>query len=152
MSRYGHRALGPIAAMFNQACLNNVFGDPEGDQKNKKNIPVLVYQDKNPAMSSAKIEAGWGFFDPAKLSSDQLTLWMVEEDSVVGMQFGGAHFDAAQFAVIAPELKNKTGISITNHKEFEIQITDPDVAKMAIVAQAWKKGIAPSLRDLGYEI
>ncbi|MCK6417362.1 MAG: hypothetical protein L6Q57_00260 [Alphaproteobacteria bacterium] len=152
MSRFGHRPLGRIAAMFNEACLNKVFGDPEGDERNKRNIPVIVQQDKTPAISSAKIEAAIGVFDPTKVFSDQLTILMIEEGSLVGIKFGGAHFDAAQFAIIAQELSGKTDILVTNEEEFEIQITDPDVEKMTIVAQAWKAGITPSLRNLGYEI
>mgnify|MGYP001574235637 CR=1 FL=1 len=152
MSRFGHRPLGRIAEMFNQACLNNVFGDPDGDLNDKHNIPVHVRQTQLPTESTAYIEANSRVTDPRLLGSDQLALDMTEKGSIVGIQFHGLHFDATQFAIIAQELAGKPDIQVTDPQRFEIQITNPDDQKMTIVAQAWKKGITQSLKDLGYEL
>lgn len=160
------RPLNNLTAMFEKACLNNVFGDPNGDVTNKKNIPVHIRPTKQNHLSLAKIEAGPGVDDPTTLSSNQHVVLMTvdqENPDMATLEFTGDNFDLTQFEALMNELKNEKGLTakIDNEKpqpplyrgpSYLLEVTEITQEKIDKIVRAWRKAIEPSLQDLGYDI
>ena len=146
-----------LTEMFEKACLNLVFGDPQNVSRDKTNIPVHIRPTKQQNFSYAFIEPGPGVFDPANLSSNQLLVNMTQKsDTKAVLDFTGDHFDSAQFQIIANEIAGDPDIRVTAFDGktgyYALEIENFDQAKLDKIVRAWRKAIEPSLKDLGYDI
>lgn len=149
--------LNALTQMFEKACLSNIFGDPDRDINNRKNIPVHIRPMQDPRVSYIKIEAAPNVGDPTILSSEQFVVIVHTRPSepTCALIFFGDHFDRAQFENLAKLLEGQADILShidDDENEYKIFVTNPTQEKIDTIVRAWRTAIEPSLKDLGWDI